>query len=264
MRIFLLLTFICCALIIQGQATVNADPLSGQYHATLGSDAIALGINLKLDGSYIGTMTDSHQKYSLSLQLSDGRKVTGTAREYSMDLQFEVAGTIDGDRLPLTFSFTLGDKTDQMKIDFVREGSELPASTSTGHVSQDAPDLPKDATHPHDLIGTWTKEELYNSGYGDNYMGAGFSESMTFLSDGQLSEGGSSATMSGSNYSGQSTGQGSGIIPGVKWYTIGNQLYMQVTENGQTQEVHLGRYYIENGNMLITGTNGEKILLKKE
>ncbi|HSF89687.1 MAG TPA: hypothetical protein VLA46_09735, partial [Saprospiraceae bacterium] len=95
-------------------------------------------------------------------------------------------------------------------------------------------------------------------------MGAGFSQSMTFLANGQLSEGGSFATMSGSNYSGQSTGQGAGVIPGVKWYTIGNQLYMQVTENGQTQEVHLGRYYVENNNMLITGTNGEKILLKRQ
>jgi len=223
-----------------------------------------MGLNLKSGTSYIGTMTDSHQKYSLNLELANGKNVTGTAKEYSMGLQFEVEGIIDGDRLPLTFRFTLGDKTDQMKIDFVREGSELPASTGTGHVSQDAPDLPKDATHPRDLIGTWTKEELYNSGYGDNYMGAGFSESMSFLSDGQLSEGSSSATMSGSNYSGQSTGQGTGIIPGVKWYTIGNQLYMQVTENGQTQQVHLGKYYVENGNMLITGTNGEKILLKKQ
>ena len=262
---YILLTFLySCSLLLQGQTSVNADPLSGQYHANLQGDELVMGLNLKSGTSYIGTMTDSHQKYSLNLELANGKNVTGTAKEYSMGLQFEVEGIIDGDRLPLTFRFTLGDKTDQMKIDFVREGSELPASTGTGHVSQDAPDLPKDATHPRDLIGTWTKEELYNSGYGDNYMGAGFSESMTFLSDGQLSEGGSSATMSGSNYSGQSTGQGSGIIPGVKWYTIGNQLYMQVTENGQTQEVHLGRYYVENGNMLITGTNGEKILLKRQ
>jgi hypothetical protein len=263
MRIALIISIFCCSLIIQGQTSVTADPLSGQYHATLGSDAIALGINLKSGASYIGSMTDSHQKYSLNLELSDGKYVSGTAKEYSMGLQFDVTGTIEGDQLPLTFSIAVGNEQSQMKIDFIRDGSDT-QGTAAGIHSQITTSLPMDATHPRDLVGTWTKEELYNSGYGDNYMGAGFSQSMTFLADGNLSEAGSSATMSGSNYSGHSSGQGSGIIPGVKWYTIGNQLYMQVTENGQTQEVHLGKYYIENGNMLITGTNGEKILLSRK
>lgn len=261
MRIALLISFFFCSLLLQAQTSVSNDPLSGQYHANLNGDEIILGINLKAGTSYIGTMTDSHQKYSLNLELSNNINVTGTAKEYSMGLQFDVTGILDGDQLSLTFSITVGNEQNQMKIDFAREGSIANGATGT---SQTMPALPKDATHPRELIGTWTKEELYQSGYGDNYMGAGFSQSMTFLEDGNLSEGGSSATMSGSNYSGQSTGQGSGIIPGVKWYTIGNQLYMQGTENGQTQEIHLGKYYIENGNMLITGTNGEKVLLKKQ
>ena len=70
--------------------------------------------------------------------------------------------------------------------------------------------------------------------------------------------------MSGSNYSGQSTGQGGGIIPGAAWYTIGNQLYLMFTENGQTQNVALGKYYVEGNNMLLTGSNGEKILLSRK
>ncbi len=264
MRFALLLSFSFCSLFIQAQASVNADPLSGQYRTNLQGDEIVLGINLKSGSAYIGTMTDSHQKYSLNLELSNNKDVTGTAKEYSMGLQFDVTGTLDGDQLSLTFSITVGNEQNQMKIDFAREGAIAEGVDGTSLNSQTMPALPKDAVHPRDLVGTWTKEELYNSGYGDNYMGAGFSESMTFLSDGQLSDGGSSATMSGSNYSGQSAGQGSGVIPGVKWYTIGNQLYMQVTENGQTQEIHLGRYFVENGNMLITATNGEKVLLKKK
>ena len=114
------------------------------------------------------------------------------------------------------------------------------------------------------MIGTWTKEELYQSGYGDAYMGAGTSQSMTFLQGGRMAEAGSSSYISGSDYNGQSSDDGGGVIPGVIWYTIGNQLYMQGTENGRTQTVHLGKYYIENNNMLITGTNGEKILLTKK
>lgn len=264
MRFVLLISFLCWSLIIQGQASVNADPLSGQYRANLQGDELVLGINLKSGTSYIGTMTDSHQKYALNLELSDGTTVRGTAKEYSLGLQFDVSGKLNGDRLSLTFTVEVGNERNEMIIDFAREGSDSPLLTTSENQPKAMPGLPKDATHPQELVGTWIKEELYNSGYGDNYMGAGFSQSMTFLANGQLSEGGSAASMSGSNYTGQSSGEGSGVIPGVKWYTIGNQLYMQVTENGQTQEAHLGRYYVENNNMLITGTNGEKILLKRE
>jgi hypothetical protein len=95
-------------------------------------------------------------------------------------------------------------------------------------------------------------------------MGAGFSQSMTFLPDGHIAEGASSAYMSGSYYSGQSTGQGSGIIQGLAWYAIGNKLFLQITERGQLQTVQLGTYYIEGNNMLITGTNGEKLLLSRK
>ncbi|MDZ4749658.1 MAG: hypothetical protein SH808_14330 [Saprospiraceae bacterium] len=263
MRFVIFLIFLSCSLSLYGQQQSNPDPLSGQFYATLEGDAVVLGINRKSGSSYIGTMTDRHQKYALTLELSSGTDVSGTAKEYSMGIQFDVAGTLVGDQLSLTFSITVGNEQNQMKIDFTRDGTDTQAPTGNEAQVQTTPNLPKDASHPQDLIGTWIKEDLYNSGYGDNYMGAGFSQSMTFLADGNISEGGSSATMSGSNYSGQSTGQGSGVIPGVKWYTIGNQLYMQVTENGQTQNAHLGKYYIENNNMLITGTNGEKILLKK-
>lgn len=34
-------------------------------------------------------------------------------------------------------------------------------------------------------------------------------------------------------------------------------------KDGTSQEVDLGKYYIENGRMLITGANGEKLLLTK-
>ena len=144
-----------------------------------------------------------------------------------------------------------------------REGSEIQIPFGTEIQDQSQVVFPSGASHPQELLGTWTKEELYQSGQGDSYMGASASESMTFLAGGRMAESGSSATISGSNYSGQSSGQGTGVIPGLVWYTIGNQLYLQVTENGQTQNVHLGKYYVENNNMLITGTNGEKILLTR-
>lgn len=36
------------------------------------------------------------------------------------------------------------------------------------------------------------------------------------------------------------------------------------TLNGQTQTVDVGKYYIENGKMLITASNGKKVLLTKQ
>ncbi len=44
---------------------------------------------------------------------------------------------------------------------------------------------------------------------------------------------------------------------------MGNQIFLQVTDAGKTQNMPLGTFYIEGNNMLITGTTGEKLLLTK-
>ncbi|MEZ4987844.1 MAG: hypothetical protein R2795_22920 [Saprospiraceae bacterium] len=122
--------------------------------------------------------------------------------------------------------------------------------------------FPANASFPASLSGRWTKNETYNSGYGDNFMGANFSQSLVFLPDGTLSEGGSNASMSGGYY-GQSQGNGTGPIDGIGWYAVGNQLYLLIQDSGQWQTAHLGKWYVENNHLLITGTNGEKLLLSR-
>jgi len=239
------------------------DLLSGDYYAVFNGDNMSLNVEHESGSSYKGLMKDSYQTYQLTLDLS-GVAVSGVATESTLGLTFQVTGQVQTAQLALRFSIEVQGEQKSMDVAFNRSGS-APDKPSE-HLPQilDEVIFPSGAAHPQELIGTWTKEELYQSGYGDSYMGAGSSQSMTLLEGGRMAEAGSSSYISGSNYNGQSSAGGGGVIPGIGWYTIGNQLYIQVNENGQTQSTHLGRYYVENNSMLITGTNGEKILLTKK
>lgn len=239
----------------------TSDPVAGHYTASLNEDPLTLILEQQSGDTYTGTMKDSYQTYTMNLRRS-GNMITGTATEASLGLQFEVSGQIQGVQLPLRFTVDfMGEKT-TMDIAFSKTGP-VASPVSGGPPSLSDIVFPSDATHPGEIMGTWAKEEMYQSGYGDNFMGAGFTQSMTFLPNGRLADGGSAAYMSGSHYSAQSGGQGDGVIPGLAWYTIGNQIYLLAMENGQTQTLHLGKYYVENNHMLITGNNGEKILLSR-
>ena len=123
--------------------------------------------------------------------------------------------------------------------------------------------FPKEANHDAILIGAWTKNENYNSGSGDQYMGASYSETLVLFANGTVGDGGSQATMSGNNYLGQSE-SGLKELPGVFWYNINNQLYISAIQNGKTETRHLGKYYIENDHMLITDNDGNKTLLSRK
>lgn len=259
MRFIFIITFVFLMQSIHAQ---SSDGLAGNYSASFNGDDLYLSLEKKAGTNYGGIMKDSYQTYTVALTTA-GTRVTGTAKESTLGLEFKITGQVQGDQLPLHFTIEVAGESNSMDIVFAREGS-APARGFNNDVQPSALVLPAGAQHPQEVAGTWAKEELYQSGAGDNYMGSSFSQSMTFLPDGQLSEGGSSAYMSGSNYSGQSTGQGGGIIPGAAWYTIGNQLYLMFTENGQTQNVALGKYYVEGNNMLLTGSNGEKILLNRK
>ena len=100
-------------------------------------------------------------------------------------------------------------------------------------------------------------------GYGDNFMGGNFSQSIIFNNDGSVIEGGSNASMSGSNYFGQSLDNNTTSAGNIKWYAIGNQLHLIIYNNGSWQSVMLGTWYAENNHLLITGQDGKKVLLSR-
>lgn len=113
------------------------------------------------------------------------------------------------------------------------------------------------------LVGKWVNEQIYNSGSGDSFFGGTTTQSLIFYADGSLSDGGSSTTVSGSNYYGSSSDKGaSPAIPNVSWYAQNQHIFIKDAVSGQT--VDLGKYYIENGALLITGNNGKKLLFRKK
>jgi hypothetical protein len=261
MRHILFLFIVFFALNTHAQFSRKTDPLTGSYSAIYDGVKMTLVIEHKTGTSYTGIFNDSYQSCPIVLELA-GNSFSGVLTEPSTGVGIDFNGEIQGDHLLFSLIVDALGEEGTFEIAFSRDGSGTTVK-STNDQNPSKADFPSGASHPKELAGTWTRQELYQSGSSDSYMGAGFSQSMTFLPDGGLAEGGSSAYMSGSNYSGQSSGQGGDRIPGVTWYTIGNQLYMQGIENGQLQNIHLGKYYIENNHMLITGTNGEKILLTR-
>ena len=240
----------------------SADPLAGSYTADLNGELVSLKLVKGSDGTYSGAMNDSYQSYAVALQLT-GSEVKGQATESTLGLTFEVTGTLKGNALPLHFAFEFEGTKNTMDVHFTKTGKLQTAPAPELYDQDTKLVFPSGATHPTSIAGTWMKEELYQSGYGENFMGAGFSQKMTFFPDGHIAEGASSSYMSGSYYSGQSYGDGDGVIPGLGWYTIGKTFYIQLTENGKTQNIPLGTFYVEGNNMMITASSGDKLLLTR-
>jgi lipopolysaccharide export system protein LptC len=234
----------------------------GSYKGYYNGDNMVLTLKSNGANTFTGEMTDSQQKYVVNAS-TNGNGIKGTAFEATLNLTFTFEGTLNGTQLPLNFTLNAGGQTVNLAINFTKNGVASAASATTIPPQYLKAKLPSDATHDPNLVGKWSKNEYNNSGYGDNAMSSSFSQCMVFLADGSMSDGGAKAGISGSNYSGSSEGGGQ-ALPNFFWYNIGNQLYIIVSENGKPQTIHLGRYYIENGKLLITGTNGVKLFLTKQ
>ncbi|MEZ4888131.1 MAG: hypothetical protein R3E32_25610 [Chitinophagales bacterium] len=231
----------------------------GTYYGQINGDNAELVLQSAGTNALQGTMKDSQQNYAVSATTS-GNKLTGKAVENQLGIIFILDGTLDNNQLSTTMTVEVLGNTQTIYIDFMKQGS---ASTMPTVAKNEKITLPDNAQHNSSLVGVWSKEEYYNSGFGDNYMGGSFSQSLVFYADGSAADGGSSAGISGSNYSGNSQ-SGVQALPNIMWYNIGNQLYLMANQNGKTETIHLGRYFIERNKLLITGANGNEILLTKQ
>lgn len=228
---------------------------SGTFEGVVNGDPAVM--TLTSNGKTLsGTLKDSYQTYNINGEVS-GNRMAGDAVEQSLGLTMTILGELKGSEAHM-----------KLIVSFLGQNSETPfvltraGKTAQSSKSQTSTPIVNGKRDPQ-VVGTWTKNETYNSGYGDQFMGANFSQSMTFLANGQLAEGGSSASISGSNYSGRSSSGSGNMLEGVSWYTEGKNIYLNMVQNGKAQNVLLGRYYIENGKMLITGQDGTKLLLIK-
>jgi hypothetical protein len=256
-----LLIFVLLASTIEISDAQNA--FVGTFTGQSNGDNVKLVLRSAGSTTLSGEMTDSQQKYTVKAT-TKGSQLTGTAFEPTLNLTFVLDGQLSGNMLVMNMTIEVLGTQQKMVVNFTKQGtSSTPSVSSTSTAAKSKLKLPSGATLSAQVVGFWVKEENYNSGYGDNFMGGSFQQGIYFNADGSVSDGGSRASMSGANYSGASSGAGGGET-GIFWYTIGNQFYLQATENGKTESVHLGKYFIENGRMLITGTNGVKMLLTKK
>lgn len=249
-----LVTFICFNM---SQAQ---NPFQGTFLGELNGDRIVMTL-LAQGNSLTGKMQDSQQTYEVTATQT-GNRMQGQAVEQSLNLTFVLDGTLSGAELNMKMTVTVFGISQDMQVVFLKQGGTAntgQAPTGGGNTGNTMKLPPGKSVDPR-IVGNWKREEMYNSGYGDNYMSANTVYRMAFNADGTMVDGGSQATISGGNYYGNSGGSQSQVVPNVLFYTENSNIYLIVNENGTTQTVLLGRYYIENSSLLITAQNGTKQL----
>jgi hypothetical protein len=182
-------------------------------------------------------------------------KLKGTASEPNYSLTFDLEGILQGNQLTLNLA-VLGNVTTVL---MTKAGT---AATTTKPAPSTATATPKPGKRDPNVVGKWTHQTNYNSGYGQEGTMSN-EESIVFNENGTLSNGGSRTVTGGSDWSGTSGSAAGGVIPGLYWYTENQQIFLTTTQNGKTETASLGRYYIEDGKMLITGADGTKMLYYK-
>lgn len=246
---------IATALLLLGSQGAGAD-LAGSYVGDSGGDPVQLQVQQQ--GTRLsGVMADSQQSYAFEATLS-GDTLVGTATESSLGVVFAVSGTASEAALDLTLTLEVQGQRAEQALHLVR------TQTSASAPAADTA-LPSGANRDPNLVGRWVHESQYQSGSGDSYFAGSSSQAIVFLRDGGVADGGSSVSVSGNDYFGNSDGNAStAAAPNVRWHTQNQHVYLVGSENGQTQSVDLGRYFIEDGHLLLTGNNGKRMLFSRQ
>jgi hypothetical protein len=223
-----------------------AQDYSGQYSGSLNGDAVTLSLKSNRD-QYTGELYDGSNRYSVKATLQ-GKNLSGSCTEVNLGFSFDLAGVFQGNNLQL--QLTMLGVTQELLLQ--KNGTQAPAGKTSATTGAD-----RKQRDPA-LVGKWTRQENYNSGYGGGYMSS--ESSLVFLADGRVSDGGSRTVVGGSDFSGSSSGGGNGIVEGLTWYTENQKLYLTATENGKTQTECLGKYGFHENAMMITAQDGTKLL----
>lgn len=226
----------------------EAQNFTGQYTGLYQNEPVILVLIASGPYGYTGDLNDSHNTYKVSAT-AQGNTLKGQCTAADLGIALEMQAVLQDSKLSMELNL-LGNN---LSIELQKSGN--PTTTTGTEAQQATGDLQQ---RDPMLVGRWTQQSNYNSGYGQGSMSS--ESSMIFLADGQLADGGSRTVVSGTDWSGNSAAEGKGIIPGLRWYTAQQKLYLQVTENGKTTTQLLGRYYIESNSLLITGQDGTKLL----
>ncbi len=243
-------------LLLVATAPAFASSVAGDYRGMLSGEPVAL--QLQQDGHRItGTLSDTTYSYELEASVQ-GQRLSGRAIQPELGLVVMLDGPIRAEGLDLNISLTLLGQTATERVWFSRRDS---ARGSNREQATDSPRAAPSGQRDPAMIGHWVHEELYNSGSGADFMGTSSTQSMVLLADGRIANGGSAVHMGGSNYSGYSSDAGGDVVAGASWSTRDQHLWF--SEDATGQQVDLGRYFVENGRLLLTGNNGKRMLFTR-
>lgn len=231
----------------------------GTYHGVANGDNLILSLQSTGNNTLMGKLKDSQQTYTIEAKTSDN-KLTGTAKEATLDLTFTLVGLLNGAQLTIDFSL-LGQLA--MSVDFTKQGTTTPATANSKPSSTKVANNPFKGKIDKRIVGTWKHEENYGSGSGSNYASGTTVSYLSFNEDGTMIDEGSRSVVGGSNFSGDTGQSAAKVVEGVYWYSENNNIYLYITEGGKNQSVLLGKYYIEGNAMLVTGSNGKKMLYQR-
>lgn len=218
-----------------GDDAGSSDPFVGSFTGTY--QGAALRVETTREGDTLRLeLSTAAQRQSLEATIADG-VATGTFT----DPQIAGEGKIrveptdaNGLRLTLIAKNAFGV---EQKIPFELRRASKPTSDAAG--SRDT-----------NLIGTWRKSESYTSGPDFSMASDTF---MTLRADGTFRHGDSRVAGGNGSVSARS---GAGDAVEGQWRSGDSQIYARASNDNPWQSV--GRYYIENGRMLVTLPNGER------
>lgn len=231
----------------------------GSYNGVANGDKLILTLQSAGNNTLIGKLNDNQQTYTIDAKTSEN-KVTGTAKEATLDLTFTFVGLLNGSQLTIDFSL-LGQLA--MSVVFTKQGVTIPATANSKPASINGVNNPFKGKIDKRIVGTWKHEENYGSGSGSNYASGTTVSYLSFNEDGTMIDEGSRSVVGGSNFSGDTGQSAAKVLEGVYWYSENNNIYLYINEGGKNQSVLLGKYYIEGNAMLVTGSNGKKMLYQR-
>lgn len=231
----------------------------GTFQGVANGDNVILTLQSAGNNTLVGKLKDSQQTYTIDAKTANN-SLTGTAKEATLNLTFTLAGVLNG--ALLTIDFTLQGQL-AMSVVFTKEGTTSATTSSPNASSNKVSNNPFKGKIDRRIVGTWKHEENYGSGSGSNYGGGTTVSYLSFNEDGTMTDEGSRSIVSGSNYSGDTGQSAAKAVEGVFWYSENSNIYLYITEGGKNQSVLLGKYYIENNAMLVTGSNGKKMLYQR-
>lgn len=220
-------------------------------------DAVALTLS-GLAGAVTGTLRDDTYAYEVVADIDD-RRLVGQAEQSDLGIRVGLDGELRDGGIDLEIRLSILGEEASERIWLVRAGS-VANIPSDGSPRENATTSAPGERDPA-LVGHWVHEEIYNSGSGADFLGASSRRGLILRADGGVADGGSAVSLSGDGYLGRSSDGGSGVVPGVTWFSRGQHLWLHNAADGQT--VDLGRYYAEPGRMMVTAENGRRMLFTR-